>query len=210
MSAWGESTYFPLELSGAWKFEHILGKGKKPLKWGRKQMRARGERERADLLGNKCLLPAFWDVAVFPGPLKDLTHLTSVIQQRALDVIHREPRMLPGEEKVKGIEETGGRCRKGPCWALPTLSLEMLGGWKEHMYCWVGYALQTFFPVAPSCPMLCDPVDCRPPCPSPTPRVYSNSCPLNQWCHPTFSFYVVPFSSHFLSFSASESLKRLI
>ena len=36
------------------------------------------------------------------------------VQQRALDVIHREPRMLPGEEKVKGIEETGGRCRKGP------------------------------------------------------------------------------------------------
>lgn len=60
MSAWGESTYFPLELSGAWKFDHILGKGKKPLKWERKQMRARGERKRADLLGNKCSLPAFW------------------------------------------------------------------------------------------------------------------------------------------------------
>ena len=27
----------------------------------------------------------------------------------------------------------------------------------------------------------------RPPCPSPTPRVYSNSCPLSQWCHPTIS-----------------------
>ena len=32
----------------------------------------------------------------------------------------------------------------------------------------------------------------RPPCPSPTPRVYSNSCPLNQWCHPTISSPVVP------------------
>ena len=35
----------------------------------------------------------------------------------------------------------------------------------------------------------------RPPCPSPTPRVYPNSCPLSQWCHPTISSSVVPFSS---------------
>ena len=35
----------------------------------------------------------------------------------------------------------------------------------------------------------------RPPCPSPTPRVYSNSCPLNLWCHPTISSFVIPFSS---------------
>ena len=34
----------------------------------------------------------------------------------------------------------------------------------------------------------------RPPCPSPTPRVYSNSCPLSRWCHPTISSSVVPFS----------------
>ena len=35
------------------------------------------------------------------------------------------------------------------------------------------------------------------PCPSPTPRAYSNSCPLSQWCHPTISSLVVPFSSAF-------------
>ena len=35
----------------------------------------------------------------------------------------------------------------------------------------------------------------RPPCPSPTPRVYPNSWPLSQWCHPTISSSVVPFSS---------------
>ena len=34
----------------------------------------------------------------------------------------------------------------------------------------------------------------RPPCPSTTPRVYSNSCPLNQWCYPTISSSVIPFS----------------
>ena len=32
------------------------------------------------------------------------------------------------------------------------------------------------------------------PCPSPTPRVHPNSCPLSQWCHPTISSSVVPFS----------------
>ena len=35
----------------------------------------------------------------------------------------------------------------------------------------------------------------RPPCPSPTPGVYSNSCPLSWWCHPAISSSVVPFSS---------------
>ena len=35
----------------------------------------------------------------------------------------------------------------------------------------------------------------RPPCPSPTPGVYSNSCPLSKWCHPAISSSVVPFSS---------------
>ena len=43
----------------------------------------------------------------------------------------------------------------------------------------------------------------RPPCPSPTPGAYSNSCPLSQWCHPTISPPVVPFSSCPQSFPAS-------
>ena len=45
----------------------------------------------------------------------------------------------------------------------------------------------------------------RPPCPSPTPRVYSNSCPLTRWCHPTISSSVTPFSSCLQSFPASGS-----
>ena len=45
----------------------------------------------------------------------------------------------------------------------------------------------------------------RPPCPSPTPRVYSNSCPLSWWCHPTIWSSVIPFSSHLQSFPASGS-----
>ena len=47
----------------------------------------------------------------------------------------------------------------------------------------------------------------RPPCPSPTPRVYSNSCPFNQWCHPTISSSVVPFSSCLQSFPPSVSFQ---
>ena len=47
----------------------------------------------------------------------------------------------------------------------------------------------------------------RPPCPSPTPGVYSNSCPLSQWCHPTISSSVVPFSSHLQSFPVSGSFQ---
>jgi len=45
----------------------------------------------------------------------------------------------------------------------------------------------------------------RPPCPSPTPGVHSDSCPLNQWCHPAISSSVVPFSSCPQSLPASES-----
>ena len=44
-----------------------------------------------------------------------------------------------------------------------------------------------------------------PPCPSPTSKACSNSCPLSRWCHPTISSSVIPFSSHLQSFSASGS-----
>ena len=45
----------------------------------------------------------------------------------------------------------------------------------------------------------------RPPCPSPTPGVHSNSCPSSWWCHPAISFSVVPFSSCPQSLQASGS-----
>ena len=47
----------------------------------------------------------------------------------------------------------------------------------------------------------------RPPCTSPTPRVYSNSCPLSWWFHPTISSSVIPFSSRLQSFPASGSVQ---
>ena len=86
--------------------------------------------------------------------------------------------------------------------------------------------------VAQSCPTLSNPMDCslpgssihgvsqarvlewgaiafsaRPPCPSPTPGVYSNSCLFSQWCHLTISSFVVPFSFCLQSFPASRSFQ---
>ena len=51
------------------------------------------------------------------------------------------------------------------------------------------------------------PQHASPPCPSPTPGVYPNSCPLSQWCHPAISSSVVPFSSCHQSFPASGSFQ---
>ena len=53
-----------------------------------------------------------------------------------------------------------------------------------------------------------EPQHTRPPCPSPTLRVYPNSCPLSWWCHPTISSSVIPFSSRPQSFPASGSFKK--
>ena len=68
-----------------------------------------------------------------------------------------------------------------------------------------------FSSVTQLCPTLCDPMQRGlqharlPPCPSPTPRACSNSCPSSWWCHPTISSSVIPFSSCLQSFSASGS-----
>ena len=47
----------------------------------------------------------------------------------------------------------------------------------------------------------------RPPCPSPTPRVHPNPCPLRWWCHPIISCSVIPFCSCLQSFPASQSFQ---
>ena len=68
-----------------------------------------------------------------------------------------------------------------------------------------------FSSVAQSCLTLwpCGLQHARPPCPSPTPRAYSNSCPLSWWCHPTASFSVTPFSSAF-SLSQHQGLLQWV
>ena len=52
-----------------------------------------------------------------------------------------------------------------------------------------------------------EPQHARPPCPSSTPGVYPNSCPLSQWCYPTISSSVIPFSSCPQSFPVSGSFQ---
>ena len=73
-----------------------------------------------------------------------------------------------------------------------------------HDLCSVQFSL-----VAQSCPTLCDRMvqQARPPCPSLTPGVYPNSCPLSQWCYPAISSSVIPFSSCPQSFPASGSFQ---
>ena len=61
------------------------------------------------------------------------------------------------------------------------------------------------------CLTLCDPMDhkhARLSCPSPSPEVCSNSCPLSQWCHPNVSYSVTLFSSCLQSFSTSGSFPK--
>ena len=70
------------------------------------------------------------------------------------------------------------------------------------------YSVQfTSFVVVSSSPQPHGLQHARPPCPSPTPGVYSNSCPLSQWCHPAISTSVIPFSSCPQSFPASGSFQ---
>ena len=52
-----------------------------------------------------------------------------------------------------------------------------------------------------------EPQHARPPCPSPTPGVHPNLCPLSRWCHPTISSSVIPFSSCSQSLPASGSFQ---
>ena len=82
--------------------------------------------------------------------------------------------------------------------------------------CWGSNIRQTYclvlrLPVQFSCSVVSDSLwphglqHARLPCPSPTPRTYSNSCPSSRWCHPTISSSVIPFSSCLQSFPASGS-----
>ena len=68
------------------------------------------------------------------------------------------------------------------------------------LLCWSSGHFHRYLPcqfssVTQSCPTHCGPMDLqhdRPPCPSPAPGVYTNSCPLSQCCHPTISSSVIP------------------
>ena len=83
----------------------------------------------------------------------------------------------------------------------------------SYSYLYTLQILDTFSSVQFSHSVVSDPLrlhepqNARPLCPSPTPGVYPNPCPLSQWCHPTISSSVVPFSSCLQSFPASGSFQ---
>ena len=87
--------------------------------------------------------------------------------------------------------------------------------WDQVHSGWYGHRLSSvqFSSVQFSCSIMFDSLlphglqDARLPCPSPTPGDYSTSCPLSQWCHPTISSSVVPFSIRLQSFPASGSFQ---
>ena len=82
--------------------------------------------------------------------------------------------------------------------ALPSLQL---------FHCRRSKMFSQFSSVTQSCLTLCDTIDCSMPGHPPHHQlgVYSDLCPLSQWCHPTISSSVVPFSSCLQSFPASRS-----
>ena len=107
--------------------------------------------------------------------------------------------------------------RSKRCWQLkewtchastPRLIYDLLGCYPVKRLEWGQNGEdQSVSSVAQSCPTLGDPRNrsSRPPCPSPTPGVHSDSRPSSQWCHPAISSSVVPYSSCPQSLPASES-----
>ena len=88
------------------------------------------------------------------------------------------------------------------------ISFCLLTPWYDFLIDFLSVSSVQFSSVAQSCLTLCDPMNHSTPglpCPSPTPGVYSNSCPSSRWCHPAISSSAVPFSSWPHSLPASES-----
>ena len=79
-----------------------------------------------------------------------------------------------------------------------------------HLYSWISIfsSVQFSHSVVSDSLWPHEPQHARPPCPSSTPGVYPNSCPLSQWCHPIISSSAVPFSYHLQSFPTSGSFQR--
>ena len=112
------------------------------------------------------------------GEKERYTHLNTEFQRiERRDKKEKNNRMGKTRDLIKKIRDT-----KGTFCASPVQSLSCVDSLRTHG---LHHA--------------------RPPCPSPTPGVYSNSCPLSQWCHSTISSSVVPFSSRLQSFPASGS-----
>ena len=84
----------------------------------------------------------------------------------------------------------------------------MVSGYRSESQVWVQFSSVQVSRSVMSDPLWSyEPQHGRPPCPSRTPGVHPNSCPLSRWCHPTISSSVVPFSPCPQSFPASGSFQ---
>ena len=145
-------------------------------------------------------LKLFWNHCLCTGTqsMCDLAHLLSELESlfpTALWPSHTQV-LLPF--KVRPLRRSFSWCWT-PSLGSPMGGLDpsLLG---EHLYC--------CYSVVKLCPALLWPHELqhpRLPCPSLSPGVYSDSCPLSQWCHPTISSSVIPFSSCLQSVPASGS-----
>ena len=95
--------------------------------------------------------------------------------------------------KIPGTKEPGG---------LQSMGLQRVGTQLGNFHF---HSVQFSCSVMSDCLWLHGLQHARPPCPSWTPKAYSDSCPSSQWCHPTISSSVIPFSSCLQSFPASGS-----
>ena len=86
-------------------------------------------------------------------------------------------------------------CQSAQIWADMTI---FFGNWLHSVQ---------FSSVMPDFSWPHGPQHARPPCPSPTLRVYPNPCPLSRWCHPTILSSVIPFSFCLQPFLASGSFQ---
>ena len=115
--------------------------------------------------------------------------------------------IIPWIEEPGGLHSTGSQ-RVGHDWAT-SLSLSICN-MLQNMFITI-YEMIVFQTVQFSHSVVSDSLrthesqHARPPCPSPSPRVHSDSCPSSQWCHPAISSSVIPFSSCPQSLPASES-----
>ena len=85
--------------------------------------------------------------------------------------------------------------------------LPMKMQFRSKLGTWINISVQFSHSVVSNSLQPHEPQHARPPCPSPIPRVYPNSCPLSWWCHPTISSSVVPCPSCPQSFPASGSFQ---
>ena len=105
---------------------------------------------------------------------------------------YTDPLLQGGRDNITGIVKKETLSSLSPC--------------ESTFYCSADFSSVQF-----SCSVVCDSLRChepqyaRPPCPSLTPRVHSDSHPPSQWCHPVISSSVIPLSSSPQSLPASES-----